>query len=100
MNGWCGVTDDSRGGVTEGGMGGVTEDGVGEMMEDGVGVGAWARVALRGRWVRHDGCGVTERGGPARMACEDGQPGAGWRFAMGGRGVMGVGQNKWDSVFR
>ena len=73
MNGRCGVTDDSMGGVTEGGVGGVTEDSAGDMMEDGMGVGAWARVVLRGRWARHDGCGVTERGWPARMSSEDGQ---------------------------
>ena len=70
--------------MTEGGVEGVTEDGTGEMTEDGVGVGVWARVVLRGRWARHDRCVVTERGGPARMACEDGRPGAGWRYAMGG----------------
>ena len=59
MNGRCGVTDDSMGGETEGGVGGVTKDGAGDITEDGVGVGAWARVALRGRWATHDGCGVT-----------------------------------------
>ena len=59
-NGRCGVTDDSMGGVTEGGVGGVTEGSAGDMTEDGVGVGAWARVAIRGSWARHDGCGVTD----------------------------------------
>ena len=72
-------------------------------------VGAWARVALRGRWARHDGCGVTKRvwparmagedgwrGWPVRLACEDCWPGAGWRYTMVGRGATGVGQNEWE----
>ena len=53
-------------------MGGVTKDGAGDMTEDGVGVGACARVTLRGRWARHNRCGVTARGWPARMAGKGG----------------------------
>ena len=75
-----------HGGRDGGRRGGVTEDGAGDMMEDGVRVGAWARVALRGRWARHDGCGVTERGWPARMAGEGGR--RGWPVRMAGEGGL------------
>ena len=44
--------------------------------------------------------GEGGRGWPVRVACENGQPGAGWHYAMGGRSATGLGQNERDSGFK